>query len=426
MLQNSLSVIAQTEVIGAQTLSTLALQREQLLRIDDDLNTINQCMARCERMIKGMQSLTGTFTNMLTKPTTERDHRFKMPTAPTGAAERKEDPASGLPTPKEIKGSEECEELRLPQQLKDKGIELSNSRATEILKEDTLQKAAESTIKYQDRIVRVYPSRIEYYVPGKLKEPRGSINITAKSRIGPGISTKQYAFSFMSEEGKRKYEFAANSEAQKREWVTLLNQLVHEKVSPPPKEERIIFHYYTQHALAGIGKDWTSDCVLFTSKRFIQIEKDKVTAEVNLCDLLSVEMPPSKSILHHHSEKLVAKKSGGEVTFRVPKDAAHFFHRLFSIMLGELTHRRNTRTMEELMAKDGGAPPVETDETVLEDQAMDDIDRIANTLRGQAEAMSQEFDLQGQLITHIKDKTEATQSRIDVNEKQLQKILKDG
>jgi len=325
-------------------------------------------------------------------------------------------------------GSEECEELRLPQQLKEKGIELSNSRATELLKEDTLQKAAEATVKYQERVVRVYQSRIEYYVPGKLKDPRGSISITAKSRVGPGVSTKQYAFSFVSEEGKRKYEFAANSEAQKREWVTLLTQLVHEKVCPPPKEERIIFHYYTQHALAGIGKDWTSDCVLFTSKRFIQIEKDKVVTEVNLCDLLCVEMPPSKSILHHHSEKLITKKSGGgEVVFKMPKDGAQFFNRLFSIMLGELTHRRNTRTMEELMAKDDGSMPAPVrDERVLEDEALDNIGRIAATLEGQADTMSQEFDLQNKLIEHIGEKVESTQERIDKNDKKLQNILKNG
>jgi len=106
ILQNSLSKIAGAEEIGKQTLATLALQREQLLRIDDDLNTINQCMARCERMIKGMESLTGTFTNMLTKPSAERDHRFKMSSTSTGtaSAERKDDPAANLPTPKEIKG----------------------------------------------------------------------------------------------------------------------------------------------------------------------------------------------------------------------------------------------------------------------------------------------------------------------------------
>lgn len=70
ILENAIRKVAEASEIGANTMVQLSLQREQLLRIDDDLYTINQSLAGCERSIKGMSSLAGAFSNMFSAPTT--------------------------------------------------------------------------------------------------------------------------------------------------------------------------------------------------------------------------------------------------------------------------------------------------------------------------------------------------------------------
>jgi len=91
ILQNTISKAAEASQIADGTLVQLATQRQQLLRIDDDLFTINQTLAQCEKRIKGVNLLhvhhqvqPGLNTNMFTalfhnsaKVPKEADTRFK-------------------------------------------------------------------------------------------------------------------------------------------------------------------------------------------------------------------------------------------------------------------------------------------------------------------------------------------------------------
>jgi len=97
ILGNAISKAAEATQIADGTLAQLATQREQLLRIDDDLYTINNTLARCEKRIKGLNTnmFTALFHNSKSPPPKEADTRYKGPITTPSAA--KEEPALVLP-----------------------------------------------------------------------------------------------------------------------------------------------------------------------------------------------------------------------------------------------------------------------------------------------------------------------------------------
>lgn len=78
ILHNTISKAAEASQIADGTLVQLATQRQQLLRIDDDLFTINKTLAQCEKRIKGLNTnmFTALFHNS-SKVSKEADTRYK-------------------------------------------------------------------------------------------------------------------------------------------------------------------------------------------------------------------------------------------------------------------------------------------------------------------------------------------------------------
>jgi hypothetical protein len=85
ILSNTIAKAAEATQIADGTLAQMACQREQLLRIDDDLYTINQTLAQCEKRIKGLNTnmFTALFHNSKSPPPKEVDTRYKAPVATT-------------------------------------------------------------------------------------------------------------------------------------------------------------------------------------------------------------------------------------------------------------------------------------------------------------------------------------------------------
>jgi len=107
ILANTISKAAEATEIADATLVTMAAQREQMLRIDDDLATINQTLANCEKRIKGISAnfFTGLFVSNKGNAAQEVDTRYKASARAPAARERK---TSAVP-----------EELTLPQYVHD-------------------------------------------------------------------------------------------------------------------------------------------------------------------------------------------------------------------------------------------------------------------------------------------------------------------
>jgi len=73
-LSNSIRVASETTHIGANTLTKLAEQKEQLQSMDSRLDSTNESVTRSNRLIRGMKSFGGNVANFFTGP---KHHKSK-------------------------------------------------------------------------------------------------------------------------------------------------------------------------------------------------------------------------------------------------------------------------------------------------------------------------------------------------------------
>lgn len=102
VLSNTISKCLEANEIGDATIGQLSLQREQLLRVDDDLHTINQTLSRCERQITNLSGIRGSISNLFTRKKAdcdEKDNRFKF-------TNKSEERVLGIPP--EINDASDC------------------------------------------------------------------------------------------------------------------------------------------------------------------------------------------------------------------------------------------------------------------------------------------------------------------------------
>jgi len=76
-LDNAIAAAAEANATSTDTLVKLNSQKEQLRKVDSDLNDINATMDKSERVIKGMKSLGGALANKFTSPKAHEDTTFK-------------------------------------------------------------------------------------------------------------------------------------------------------------------------------------------------------------------------------------------------------------------------------------------------------------------------------------------------------------
>ena len=90
-----------------------------MLKMDDDLNTINNTLTRCERSIKNMGSLRGAFSNWLSKPAKPVDNTFKG--GKDGGATKVEEPKNTLLRPSSVHDKEDISRLNILELLEKSG-----------------------------------------------------------------------------------------------------------------------------------------------------------------------------------------------------------------------------------------------------------------------------------------------------------------
>jgi len=67
ILDNTIKEAVATTHTGRNTLQQLQTQREQLEKVDRDLNAMNQHLTRTDRILNGMKSFGGAISNLFTK-----------------------------------------------------------------------------------------------------------------------------------------------------------------------------------------------------------------------------------------------------------------------------------------------------------------------------------------------------------------------
>ena len=77
-LANSIRMAKEATDVGQETLMKMTAQREQMKKMDDDLDKTNESLNRSERVIRGMKSIGGTIKNLFTKPNAHHSERLDL------------------------------------------------------------------------------------------------------------------------------------------------------------------------------------------------------------------------------------------------------------------------------------------------------------------------------------------------------------
>lgn len=84
-LKNTIKVARETTQVGAATIHKLNEQTEQFERMDNALNETNDSLTRSERILRGMKSIGGAFTNMFSSSKSKQKPAAKASLAPQDA-----------------------------------------------------------------------------------------------------------------------------------------------------------------------------------------------------------------------------------------------------------------------------------------------------------------------------------------------------
>ena len=77
-LANSLQMAKAATDVGQETLMKLTAQKEQMKKMDDDLDKTNESLNRSERVIRGMKSTIGGIRNFFSKPTQHHSEKLDV------------------------------------------------------------------------------------------------------------------------------------------------------------------------------------------------------------------------------------------------------------------------------------------------------------------------------------------------------------
>jgi hypothetical protein len=85
-LDNAIKALSSADDLAASNLTSLQKQTEQMKRIDQDLNDMNQSMQASDRIVKNLESWTGRLGNFFSAPISANDTTLKQPDATSRAA----------------------------------------------------------------------------------------------------------------------------------------------------------------------------------------------------------------------------------------------------------------------------------------------------------------------------------------------------
>ena len=77
-LANSIRMAKEATDVGQETLMKMTAQREQMKKMDDDLDKTNESLNRSERVIRGMKSTLGGLKNLFSKPTQHQSEKLDL------------------------------------------------------------------------------------------------------------------------------------------------------------------------------------------------------------------------------------------------------------------------------------------------------------------------------------------------------------
>ena len=77
-LANSIRMAKEATDVGQETLMKMTAQREQMKKMDDDLDKTNESLNRSERVIRGMKSTIGGLKNLFSKPSQHHSERLDI------------------------------------------------------------------------------------------------------------------------------------------------------------------------------------------------------------------------------------------------------------------------------------------------------------------------------------------------------------
>ena len=77
-LANSIRMAKEATDVGQETLMKLTSQKEQMKKMDDDLDKTNESLNRSERVIRGMKSTLGGLRNFFSKPTSHQSEKLDV------------------------------------------------------------------------------------------------------------------------------------------------------------------------------------------------------------------------------------------------------------------------------------------------------------------------------------------------------------
>ena len=77
-LANSIRMAKEATDVGQETLMKMTAQREQMKKMDDDLDKTNESLNRSERVIRGMKSTIGGLKNLFSKPSQHHSEKLDM------------------------------------------------------------------------------------------------------------------------------------------------------------------------------------------------------------------------------------------------------------------------------------------------------------------------------------------------------------
>jgi hypothetical protein len=77
-LANSIRVASEATQVGASTITKLNEQKEQMIKMDENLDATNESLTRSNRVIRGMKSLGGSIANFFSKPKEHQTEKLDM------------------------------------------------------------------------------------------------------------------------------------------------------------------------------------------------------------------------------------------------------------------------------------------------------------------------------------------------------------
>jgi len=134
-LAKSLLMAKQSLDVGQETIMKMTSQREQMRKMDDDLDKANESLNRSERVIRGMKSTFGGIANFFSKPKEHHSHKLDKNIKVAEDPEAASTSDSSRPRKNGTETGEEGEEENKHIPLRDRDLANESIKSREALQE---------------------------------------------------------------------------------------------------------------------------------------------------------------------------------------------------------------------------------------------------------------------------------------------------